>query len=56
MLDLKEMSCEELANLSKRGVITELAITQQELIDVLVKIIEMQEQEKLIRQKLEGLY
>ena len=55
MVRLKELSSEELADLARRGIISKLAVMQQELIEVLDKKAELLEKEIKIRQKLEEI-
>lgn len=56
MINLSEMSCEEIRDAAVKGKITELAILQQSLISVLEEKNMFIEKEMEIRQKLEGVY
>ena len=52
MMRIDEISSEELADMAKRGILQELAETQQDLINILERKTELLESEMRIRIKL----
>lgn len=63
MVNLKELSCEELAESCKNGDMASIAILQQDLLDILEEKISIMksyqaavDKENEIKQRLEGLY